>query len=67
MAVMTNVTVAIQSSSPPPATAKDMDAEKLRFIEEMASDVDAVQKRVLVEILGRNAETSSGPRNRRGG
>ncbi|KAI5014249.1 hypothetical protein ZWY2020_055639 [Hordeum vulgare] len=31
------------------------DAEKLRFIEEMTSDVDSVQERVLAEILARNA------------
>ncbi|GJN07056.1 hypothetical protein PR202_ga24847 [Eleusine coracana subsp. coracana] len=33
------------------------DAEKLAFIEEVTSDVDAVQERVLAEILGRNAES----------
>ena len=33
------------------------DAEKLRFIEEMTSDVDSVQERVLAEILARNAGT----------
>ncbi|CAL4904375.1 unnamed protein product [Urochloa decumbens] len=37
--------------------AKEMDAEKkLGFIEEMTTDVDAVQERVLQEILARNAE-----------
>ncbi|KAK3118341.1 hypothetical protein QOZ80_9BG0697520 [Eleusine coracana subsp. coracana] len=34
----------------------ETDAEKLRFIEEMTANVDAVQERVLAEILGRNAE-----------
>ncbi|CAD6223267.1 unnamed protein product [Miscanthus lutarioriparius] len=46
------------ASLPPPAAAvKDADAEKLQFIEEMTSDVDAVQERVLGEILARNADT----------
>ncbi|CAD6223243.1 unnamed protein product [Miscanthus lutarioriparius] len=46
------------ASQPPPAAAvKDADAEKLQFIEEMTSDVDAVQERVLGEILARNADT----------
>lgn len=35
----------------------ETDAEKLRFIEEMTTDVDAVQERVLAQILGRNAES----------
>jgi auxin responsive GH3 family protein len=39
--------------SSPAANAKD--AEKLRFIEEMTSNVDSVQERVLAEILARNA------------
>ncbi|CAD6268862.1 unnamed protein product [Miscanthus lutarioriparius] len=34
----------------------ETDADKLRFIEEVTADVDAVQKRVLAEILGRNAD-----------
>lgn len=39
-------------------TAKQTDAEKkLRFIEEVTADVDAVQERVLADILARNAET----------
>jgi auxin responsive GH3 family protein len=45
-------------SSPPASEAANAkDAEKLRFIEEMTSDVvvDSVQERVLAEILGRNA------------
>jgi auxin responsive GH3 gene family len=37
--------------------ANEKDAEKLRFIEEMTMNVDAVQERVLAEILSRNAET----------
>ncbi|KAK3119686.1 hypothetical protein QOZ80_9AG0673770 [Eleusine coracana subsp. coracana] len=37
--------------------AMETDAEKLAFIEEVTSDVDAVQERVLAEILGRNAES----------
>jgi len=46
------------ASQPPPAAAvKDADAGKLQFIEEMTSDVDAVQERVLGEILARNADT----------
>ncbi|TVT99470.1 hypothetical protein EJB05_55139, partial [Eragrostis curvula] len=32
-------------------------AEKLAFIEEMTTDVDAVQERVLAEILGRNGDS----------
>lgn len=35
----------------------ETDAEKLHFIEAMTTDVDAVQERVLAEILGRNAES----------
>ncbi|XP_066346115.1 indole-3-acetic acid-amido synthetase GH3.8-like [Miscanthus floridulus] len=56
MAVMTDMPAA---TSPPAAAAagSDKDAEKLRFIEEMTSDVDAVQERVLAEILARNAGT----------
>lgn len=37
--------------------AKGTDAEKLQFIEDMTSNVDAVQERVLGEILARNADT----------
>ncbi|KAL6595437.1 hypothetical protein ACP70R_047777 [Stipagrostis hirtigluma subsp. patula] len=37
--------------------AAETDADKLRFIEEMTSNVDAVQERVLAEILGRNADS----------
>lgn len=39
------------------AAARAKDAEKLRFIEEMTSNVDSVQERVLAEILARNADT----------
>ena len=44
-------------SSPlgPPACEKD--AKALQFIEEMTRKCDAVQQRVLREILSRNAET----------
>ncbi|WVZ66552.1 hypothetical protein U9M48_015755 [Paspalum notatum var. saurae] len=61
MAVMTEVSTtgaALRSpASPAPAVTKDANAEKLQFIEEMTSDVDAVQERVLWEILARNADT----------
>ncbi|KAJ1296646.1 hypothetical protein BS78_01G318200 [Paspalum vaginatum] len=59
MAVMTDMPAATALRAPAPAAAggSDKDAEKLRFIEEMTSDVDAVQGRVLVEILARNAGT----------
>ncbi|XP_074557706.1 indole-3-acetic acid-amido synthetase GH3.8-like [Curcuma longa] len=39
----------------PPTNEKD--AEKLMFIEEMTANTDAVQEKVLAEILTRNAET----------
>ncbi|KAL6883687.1 hypothetical protein ACP4OV_011101 [Aristida adscensionis] len=39
------------------AAAAAIDAEGLRFIEEMTTDVDSVQERVLAEILGLNACT----------
>ncbi|XP_062186595.1 indole-3-acetic acid-amido synthetase GH3.8-like [Phragmites australis] len=62
MAVMTDVSTtsaALRSPASPQAvaTVKEVNAEKLRFIEEMTSNVDAVQERVLAEILGRNTET----------
>ncbi|KAJ6833021.1 putative indole-3-acetic acid-amido synthetase GH3.8 [Iris pallida] len=44
-------------STPLAHAACDRDAEKLRFIEEMTTNVDAVQEKVLAEILSRNAET----------
>ncbi|KAM0883822.1 hypothetical protein ACQ4PT_031400 [Festuca glaucescens] len=37
--------------------AQAKEAEVLRFIEEMTSDVDSVQERVLAEILAQNAGT----------
>ncbi|KAL6883685.1 hypothetical protein ACP4OV_011099 [Aristida adscensionis] len=37
--------------------AAAIDAEGLLFVEEMTTDVDSVQERVLAEILGRNAGT----------
>lgn len=45
------------TSSPlgPPACEKD--AKALQFIEEMTRNADAVQERVLGEILSQNAET----------
>lgn len=45
------------TSSPlgPPACGKD--AKVLQFIEEMTRDTDAVQERVLGEILTQNADT----------
>ena len=45
------------TSSPlgPPACEKD--AKALQFIEEMTRNTDAVQERVLGEILSRNSET----------
>ncbi|KAL5217566.1 hypothetical protein ABZP36_018250 [Zizania latifolia] len=39
------------------AAGSEKDMEKLMFIEEMTSNVDAVQERVLAEILSRNAGT----------
>ncbi|KAF0905881.1 hypothetical protein E2562_008912 [Oryza meyeriana var. granulata] len=46
------IDAALQS---PAATVKEADVEKLRLIEELTTNVDAVQERVLSEILGRNA------------
>jgi auxin responsive GH3 gene family len=63
MAVMTDMPTATALLAPAPAAASaasgsnDKDAEKLRFIEEMTSNVDAVQECVLAEILARNAGT----------
>ncbi|RCV13802.1 hypothetical protein SETIT_2G375300v2 [Setaria italica] len=62
MAVMAEVSTTTGAAlrgpaSPAQSPVKDGDAEKLRFIEEMTSDVDAVQERVLEEILTRNADT----------
>jgi auxin responsive GH3 family protein len=62
MAVMTDMPAATALRAPAPAAAAaaaagDKDAERLRFIEEMTSNVDAVQERILAEILARNAGT----------
>ncbi|XP_051214822.1 indole-3-acetic acid-amido synthetase GH3.8 [Lolium perenne] len=60
MAVMTDmpaVTALRAPASTAAAAGNHKDADKLRFIEEMTSDVDAVQERVLAEILAQNAET----------
>ncbi|KAL5197957.1 hypothetical protein ABZP36_001469 [Zizania latifolia] len=61
MAVVTDVSTtgaALRSPASSPAGAvKEADVEKLRFIDEMTSNPDAVQERVLAEILGRNADT----------
>jgi auxin responsive GH3 family protein len=46
---------AISSPLGPPACEKDTKA--LQFIEETTRNADAVQERVLAEILSRNAET----------
>lgn len=46
---------AISSPLGPPACKKD--AKALQFIEEMTRNADAVQERILAEILSRNAET----------
>jgi auxin responsive GH3 gene family len=60
MAVMTEVSTtnaALRDTAPAAAApVKDADAEKLRLIEEMTSNADAVQERVLSEILARNAD-----------
>ncbi|KAK1588929.1 hypothetical protein Q3G72_028702 [Acer saccharum] len=47
----------LSSSSPLGPPAHEKDAKALHFIEEMTRNVDAVQERVLAEILSRNAET----------
>ncbi|KAK3127581.1 hypothetical protein QOZ80_7AG0575310 [Eleusine coracana subsp. coracana] len=63
MAVMTEVSTptsaaaALRSpATSPAAVVRDADAEKLRFIEEMTVNADAVQERVLAEILARNGD-----------
>ncbi|KAF7007188.1 hypothetical protein CFC21_041289 [Triticum aestivum] len=45
------------ASSTTASEAEAKDAENLRLIEEMTSNVDSVQERVLAEILSRNAAT----------
>ncbi|KAJ4755531.1 Auxin-responsive GH3 family protein [Rhynchospora pubera] len=54
MAVKPKVTNGSTTLGP---AANEKDAEKLRFIEDMTMNTDAVQERVLAEILSRNAET----------
>ncbi|THU71945.1 hypothetical protein C4D60_Mb04t06890 [Musa balbisiana] len=56
MAVETVVPAKANPAKLGPA-ANEKDAEKLRFIEEMTANADAVQEKVLAEILTRNAET----------
>ena len=46
---------AAATRSPASSPAKEMDADKLRLIEEVTTNVDDVQERVLGEILSRNA------------
>ncbi|KAK2657574.1 hypothetical protein Ddye_010626 [Dipteronia dyeriana] len=47
----------LSSSSPLGPPAHEKDAKALQFIEDMTRNADAVQERVLGEILSRNAET----------
>ncbi|TXG59337.1 hypothetical protein EZV62_013910 [Acer yangbiense] len=47
----------LSSSSPLGPPVHEKDAKALQFIEEMTRNADAVQERVLAEILSRNAET----------
>ncbi|KAK3221563.1 hypothetical protein Dsin_008588 [Dipteronia sinensis] len=47
----------LSSSSPLGPPVHEKDAKALHFIEEMTRNADAVQERVLTEILSRNAET----------
>ncbi|KAL6855953.1 hypothetical protein ACP4OV_018755 [Aristida adscensionis] len=56
MAVMTEASTT-GAALRTPASVKERNAEKLRFIEEVTSNADAVQERVLAEILARNADT----------
>ncbi|KAL6640367.1 hypothetical protein ACP70R_021490 [Stipagrostis hirtigluma subsp. patula] len=55
MAAASSTTIGAGTWSPTSSPAKESDAEKLRFMEDMTADVDAVQERVLAEILRRNA------------
>ncbi|KAG6513431.1 indole-3-acetic acid-amido synthetase GH3.8-like [Zingiber officinale] len=57
MAVETVVPAASANGGKLSPAANEKDAEKLRFIEEMTANADAVQEKVLEEILTRNAET----------
>nr|XP_016466293.1 PREDICTED: probable indole-3-acetic acid-amido synthetase GH3.1 [Nicotiana tabacum] len=52
---MAIATSTVSSPLGPPACEKD--AKALQFIEEMTRNVDSVQKKVLAEILSRNANT----------
>jgi auxin responsive GH3 gene family len=58
MAVMTEVSTTSAALRSPAASplAPVKDAEKILLIEEMTSNADAVQERVLAEILARNAD-----------
>ncbi|KAL0916805.1 hypothetical protein M5K25_014344 [Dendrobium thyrsiflorum] len=56
-----------RSSEPLGPAACESDAKKLEFIEEMTANAEEVQKRVLAEILGRNAETEYLRRHGMGG
>uniref|UniRef100_A0A0A9D5V4 Uncharacterized protein n=1 Tax=Arundo donax TaxID=35708 RepID=A0A0A9D5V4_ARUDO len=57
MATMTDaLTIGTPTRSPASSPPLAVHAEKLQFIEEMTTNVDAVQERVLAEILARNAE-----------
>jgi auxin responsive GH3 family protein len=49
-------TPAAATRGPASSPAKEMDAERLRFIEEVTTNADAEQERVLGEILARNAD-----------
>ncbi|KAL6640849.1 hypothetical protein ACP70R_021972 [Stipagrostis hirtigluma subsp. patula] len=57
MAEMTSTAMGTRTRGLASSPAKDTDGDKLRFIEEMTADVDAVQERVLADILGRNADS----------
>ncbi|XP_038989957.1 probable indole-3-acetic acid-amido synthetase GH3.8 [Phoenix dactylifera] len=65
MAVETTIPTTTSTSLGPAANEKD--AEKLRFIDEMTAYADAVQEKVLAEILSRNAETEYLQRYKLGG
>ncbi|CAN6357532.1 unnamed protein product [Urochloa humidicola] len=56
MDVQLSNTTAAMTLSPASSPASEVDAEKLQFIEEMTTNVDAVQERVLAEILSRNTD-----------
>ncbi|KAL6906521.1 hypothetical protein ACP4OV_004122 [Aristida adscensionis] len=62
--VTTAAAAAFQRSAASPAPpARDVNAERLLLLEEMTTNVDAVQERVLAEILGRNAGATEYLRN----